>query len=41
MFIDVASGGTNRYPGHNRPHADGLENVLAYHERLGSECLEI
>ena len=41
MFIEVASGGTNRYPGHNRSHADEHENVLAYHKWLGSECREI
>ena len=41
MFVEVATGGKNRYPGHDRSLADGMNSVLAYDEHLRKECLEL
>ncbi|HZU30836.1 MAG TPA: DinB family protein [Candidatus Angelobacter sp.] len=41
MFIETAAGRLNRYPGHQQALAQGLEAVLAYHQKLHEENMEI
>ena len=41
MFIETAAGRANRYPGHHRSLADGLDAVLAYQRRLHEEGMDI
>jgi uncharacterized damage-inducible protein DinB len=41
MFVEVAAGRANRYPGHTRELAAGLADVLAYHQRLHEESMEV
>lgn len=41
MFVEVAAGRVNRYPGHTRDFADGLAQVLAYHQHLHDESMAI
>ena len=41
MFVEAVACGKNRYPGHDRSLADGLESVLGYYDRLVGECLQI
>lgn len=39
MFIETATGGTSRYPGHDRALADGFELVVQYFENLHTEAV--
>lgn len=41
MFVETAAGRPNRYPGHDQALARGREAVLAYHQRLNAEGLEV
>jgi uncharacterized damage-inducible protein DinB len=41
MYAEAAAGRPNRYPGHGRDLADGLDAVRAYYNRLHDETREI
>lgn len=41
MFIEVAAGRPNRYPGHGRELATGRVAVLDYHRRLHLDAMEV
>lgn len=41
MFAEIASGGENRYPGHERALADGAEAVRAYYQGLHQEAVAL
>jgi uncharacterized damage-inducible protein DinB len=41
MFIEIAAGRSNRYPGHTHELAAGLADVLAYHQRLHGESMQV
>lgn len=41
MFAENAAGRPSRYPGHGRELADGYAAVVAFHERLHAETMEI
>lgn len=41
MYAEAAAGRANRYPGHSRDLADGLDAVRAYYDRLHGESREI
>src|SRR5689334_13236214 len=38
MYAENVHGRPSRYPGHDRSLAEGLPEVLAYHERLHAEA---
>jgi uncharacterized damage-inducible protein DinB len=41
MFAENVSGRPSRYPGHGRDLADGAEAVLAFHQRMHAEAMEL
>ena len=41
MYAETVSGRPSRFPGHGRELADGLDAVIAYHDRLHAESVEI
>ena len=41
MYAETVHGRPTRYPGHGRELADGLDAVLAYHERLHAESVAL
>ena len=41
MYGETLHGRPSRYPGHQRPLADGLEAVMAYHDRLHEESMAV
>ncbi len=41
MFTENAQGKTSRYTSHGKELADGLENILAFMEKLHAESMEI
>ena len=41
MYAETLLGGQTRYPGHTRDLADGLDAVLAYHDRCHQESMEL
>ncbi|HEX6314039.1 MAG TPA: DinB family protein [Gemmatimonadaceae bacterium] len=41
MYAENVHGRPTRYPGHGRELADGLDSVLAYHERCHAEAMEL
>lgn len=41
MYAETVAGRPSRYPGHGRELSDGLENVIAYYDRLHQESREI
>ena len=41
MYAEAAAGRANRYPGHGRDLADGLDAVRGYYDRLHDESREI
>lgn len=41
MYAETVSGRPSRYPGHGRELADGLDEVIAYHDRLHAEARAI
>jgi uncharacterized damage-inducible protein DinB len=41
MYAETVHGRPTRYPGHSRDLADGLDNVLAYHDRCHAESMDL
>jgi len=41
MYVETLLGGQTHYPGHKRELADGLDAVLAYHDRCHAESMEL
>ena len=41
MYVEQLLGGKTRYPGHARDLADGLDAVLAYHDRCHTESMDL
>ena len=41
LFVEVATGGVNRYPGHGPELADGPQAVRAYYDRLHAEAVAL
>ena len=41
MFIELTTGGQNRYPGHREDLAEGMEAVTRYYETLHLESVEL
>lgn len=41
LFVEVAAGRANRYPGHDRSLAEGLASVLAYQRQLHEEGMAV
>ena len=41
MYVEQLLGGRTRYPGHTRDIADGLDAVLAYHDRCHAESMDL
>ena len=41
MYAENMHGRATRYPGHTRDLADGLDAVIAYHDRCHSEAMEL
>ena len=41
LYAETAAGRPNRYPGHGRELADGLDAVLAYYDRLHADARAI
>ena len=41
MYVEQLLGGRTRYPGHTREIADGLDAVLAYHDRCHAESMDL
>lgn len=39
MFAEIATGGTNQYPGHSRDLADGKTAVIDYFEKMDRETV--
>lgn len=41
MYAESLAGRPSRYPGHDRALADGLEAVIAYHDRCHAEAMAV